>query len=91
MRVVAAYIDLNPVRAGLVTDPKVPLLRICPCLGGKCQVTPGLTSCLKSGNWSEAAAEYRMSLFVTAGSSGRSDKEALDRETILAELKRAGN
>ncbi|MBL9175812.1 MAG: hypothetical protein JNL10_19875, partial [Verrucomicrobiales bacterium] len=27
---------------------------------------------------------------VTAGSSGRSDKVALDRETILAELKRGG-
>ncbi|MBL9175289.1 MAG: hypothetical protein JNL10_17245 [Verrucomicrobiales bacterium] len=47
-------------------------------------------SCLKPGNWSEAAAEYRMSLFVTAGSSGRSDKVALDREAILAELKRGG-
>ncbi|MFO1459020.1 MAG: transposase [Verrucomicrobiota bacterium] len=91
VRVVAAYIDLNPVRAGLVTDPKE--YRFCGyahALAGNAELHRGLTSCLKSGNWSEAAAEYRMSLFVTAGSSGRSDKEALDRETILAELKRGG-
>lgn len=91
VRLVAAYIDLNPVRAGLVTDPKD--YRFCGyahALAGNAGLRRGLMSCLKPGNWSEAAAEYRRSLFVTGGSSGRSDKVALDRETILAELKRGG-
>jgi putative transposase len=91
VRTVAAYIDLNPVRAGLVQDPKD--YRFCGyarALAGNKALRTGLMSCLKPGNWAEAAAEYRMSLFVTAGSSGRSDKVALDRETILAELKRGG-
>ena len=91
VRMVAAYIDLNPVRAGLVQDPKDH--RFCgyaKALAGNEVLRKGLMSCLKPGEWSEAAAEYRMSLFVTAGSSGRSDKVALDRETILAELKRGG-
>ena len=91
VRMVAAYIDLNPVRAGLVQDPKD--YRFCgyaKALAGNEGLRMGLMSCLKPGDWREAAAEYRMSLFVTAGSSGRSDKVALDRETILAELKRGG-
>ena len=91
VRMVAAYIDLNPVRAGLVQDPKD--YRFCgyaKALAGNEVLRKGLMSCLKPGEWSEAAAEYRRSLFVTAESSRRSDKVALDRETILAELKRGG-
>ena len=91
VRMVAAYIDLNPVRAGLVQDPKD--YRFCgyaKALAGNEVLRLGLISCLKSQEWREAAAQYRRSLFVTAGSSGRSDKVALDRETILAELKRGG-
>lgn len=91
VRTVAAYIDLNPVRAGLVQDPKD--YRFCGysrALAGNKALRSGLMSCLTPGVWSEAAAEYRMSLFVTAGSSGRGGQVSLDRETILAELKRGG-
>ncbi|MFO1458397.1 MAG: transposase [Verrucomicrobiota bacterium] len=91
VRLVAAYIDLNPVRAGLVKDPKE--YRFCgytQALAGNPVLRQGLMSCLKSETWSKAAAEYRTSLFVTGGSSGRSDKVAMDRETILAELRRGG-
>ncbi|MFO1459213.1 MAG: transposase [Verrucomicrobiota bacterium] len=91
VRVVAAYIDLNPVRAGLVQDPKD--YRFCgyaQALAGNAVLRKGLIRCLKSGDWSEASAEYRMCLYVTAGSSGRSDKVTLDREMILSELKRGG-
>ncbi|MCW5558700.1 MAG: transposase [Verrucomicrobiae bacterium] len=91
VRTLAAYIDLNPVRAGLVSDPKD--YRFCgytAALSGNKGLQAGLMSCLKPGNWGEAAAEYRRSLFVTAGSSGASDKVALDREKILEELKRGG-
>ncbi|MBX3734960.1 MAG: transposase [Verrucomicrobiae bacterium] len=91
VRMVAAYIDLNPVRAGIVQDPKD--YRFCgyaAALTGNRVLRKGLMSCLKPLAWGEAAAEYRQSLFVTAGSPGRSDKVALDRETILEELRRGG-
>jgi len=91
VRTVAAYIDLNPVRAGLVSDPKD--YRFCgyaAALNGNKVLRAGLMSCLKPGAWTEAAAEYRRSLFVTAGTSGHSEKVALDREAILVELKRGG-
>jgi hypothetical protein len=74
-----------------VPDPKE--YRFCgyaQALAGNGVLRKGLMGCLKAGNWSEAAAEYRRSLPVTAGSSGRSDKVAVDRETILAELRRGG-
>jgi len=91
VRTVAAYIDLNPVRAGLVQDPKD--YRFCgyaAALVGQPVLRKGLMSCLKPGDWKTAAADYRMGLFVTAGVSGRSDKTALDRQTILEELQRGG-
>ena len=92
VRALAVSIDLNPVRAGLVQDPKD--YRFCgyaQAVAGNAVLRKGLMSCLMSGNWSEAAAQYRTSPFMTAGLSGRSDKVALDRETILAELKRGGD
>ena len=53
-------------------------------------IRQGLMSFLKPGDWSKAAAEYRMLLFVTGGSANRSDKAGLDPETIKAELARGG-
>ncbi|TVR49748.1 MAG: transposase [Puniceicoccaceae bacterium] len=64
LETVAAYIDLNAVRAGLVADPKD--YRFCgygeACGGGK-QARRGLTVLLGSPDWRRAAADYRMSLF----------------------------
>lgn len=91
VRTLAAYIDLNPVRAGLVQDPKD--YRFCgyaAALAGHRALRAGMMSFLQPTDWKAAAAEYRMSLFVTAGTSGRSDRVALERDAILAELKRGG-
>lgn len=91
LRVVATYIDLNPVRAGLVSDPKD--YRYCgyaAALAGRREVRAGLMGCLPPGEWRTAAAEYRMWLFVRAGASGRAGRMSLGRERILAELKRGG-
>ena len=75
LRTLAAYIDLNPVRAGLVEDPKD--YRFCgyaAALVGSKAVRQGLMSFLEPKDWAKAAAEYRMLLFVTGGSANRSDK-----------------
>jgi REP element-mobilizing transposase RayT len=88
---VAAYIDLNPVRAGLVQDPKD--YRFCgyaAALGGDKQARSGLMSFQEFEEWKEAAAQYRMRLFVGAGASGRSDKAVVDREKIKEVLAQGG-
>ena len=87
----AAYIDLNPVRAGLVEDPKD--YRFCgyaAALAGATALRRGLMSFLAPKEWAKAAAEYRMLLFVTGGSANRSDKRVLDPAVIRAELARGG-
>ena len=91
LRTVAAYIDLNPVRAGLVEDPKD--YRFCgyaSALVGAKAIRRGLMSFLEPQEWAKAAAEYRKLLFVTGGSANSSDKRTLDPAVIRAELARGG-
>jgi putative transposase len=91
IQTVAAYIDLNPVRAGLVEDPKdYRFSGYAAALAGNGVMRKGLMSCLAAKSWSQASAEYRMSLYVKGGNSGRADKRALDPEAIKAELARGG-
>ena len=88
---VAAYIDLNPVRAGLVTDPKD--YRWCgyaeAAAGGRL-AQRGLLKFLDGKTWKTAGASYRQMLFLRAGISGNSGKAALNRESILAVVARNG-
>jgi hypothetical protein len=62
---VAAYIDLNPVRAGLVADPKD--YRWCgygEAVGeGSRRIREGLTGVFGAGKWPGVLREYRMILF----------------------------
>jgi len=88
---VAAYIDLNPVRAGLVEDPKD--YRFCgyaAAVAGNTLVRNGLMSFQKKSNWSECAAAYRVRLFVGAGAAHQSGKVILDREKIKEVLEQGG-
>ena len=88
---VAAYVDLNPVRAGLVDDPKD--YRWCgyaAAVVGNVLARKGLMSIRPEGSWAEGAAAYRMRLFVGAGGAHQSGKVVLDREKIKAVLKAGG-
>ena len=92
MEAVAAYIDLNPVRAGLVEDPKD--YRFCgyaAALAGVTLARNGLMSFGDRKTWKEWAAWYRMRLFVGAGTVHQAGKHALSHERIDAELKRGGH
>jgi REP element-mobilizing transposase RayT len=87
----AAYIDLNPVRAGLTDDPKD--YRFCgyaAALAGNKLARAGLMSFQKATEWKQGAAEYRKRLFVGAGVSGGSQKAVLDREKIKRVLEAGG-
>ena len=91
MEAVAAYIDLNPVRAGLVEDPKD--YRFCgyaAAATGDALVRKGLMSFQGKENWGECAAAYRMRLFVGSGATRQSGKAMLDREKIKAVIEQGG-
>lgn len=83
---VATYIDLNPVRAGLVNDPAE--YRFCgyaAAVAGDRDLRRGLASFHPAGRWAEVSAAYRERLFVRAGSAGGRGKAVLSR----AEIKQA--
>ena len=64
VRTVAAYIDLNPVRTGLVEDPKD--YRFCgyaEALAGDARLQAGVRAILSLTDTQRALADYRMTLF----------------------------
>jgi len=75
---VAAYIDLNPVRAKLVDDPKD--YRFCgyaEALGeGGAAVRAGLRGIFGSGSWAELLQDYRTILFGKGSQPKRGDPQA---------------
>ena len=91
LEAVAAYIDLNPVRAGLVEDPKD--YRFCgyaSALAGNQMARQGFMSFQAGGNWPACAAAYRIRLFVGGGDTRQSGKVMLDKEKIKAVLASGG-
>jgi len=88
---VAAYIDLNPVRAGLVEDPKD--YRFCgyaSAVAGNALARKGLMSFHAETKWGECAAAYRMRLFVGGGAAHQSGKVVMDKEKIKEVLAQGG-
>lgn len=65
MAAVAAYIDLNPVRAGLVEDPAdyYPLCGYAAALRGKGVERDGLCRAMLNPDWRTAQPEYRAILY----------------------------
>jgi hypothetical protein len=91
LEAVAAYIDLNPVRAGLVEDPKD--YRFCgyaAAVAGNDLARKGLMSFQKEASWGSCAAAYRMRLFVGGGVAHQSGKVILDKEKIKAVIEQGG-
>lgn len=101
----AAYIDLNPVRAGLVEDPKD--YRWCgygEAAGGGRQALEGLRAVIAGGervqegrrDLKEALAKYRLRLFGQGeereGSTaeGRAIRKGFSREAVLAVVQARG-
>ncbi|HOB97826.1 MAG TPA: transposase [Verrucomicrobiota bacterium] len=83
VQAVAAYLDLNPVRAGLVKDPKD--YRWCgyaEAVAGNASARTGLASFHPSSDWAEAARDYQQLLLVTDAGTGESGKPVLERKKI---------
>ena len=80
---VAAYIDLNPVRAGLVEDPKD--YRYCgysEAVAGNIKARGGLCRALAVGTGKAALSEYRKILFLMGATTSRQSQKAMDREAV---------
>ena len=85
---VAAYIDLNPVRAGLVEDPKD--YRFCgyaEAVAGNRKAKQGLSLALL-GHSGSTLRHYRMVLFGIGSHPGREGKETISWEKARAVLEK---
>jgi len=88
LQIIAAYIDLNSVRAGLVTDPKE--YRFCgysEAVAGNKTAQAGISSVVGLDNWGEVHAHYREVLFGTGGAAreGAASIPERDFQRVIAE------
>ena len=101
LSMIAAYIDLNAVRAGIVKDPKD--YRWCgygEAVSGSREMREGIRFILQTfgckGSWAELAAAYRQYLFCIGEESGRTDelgqalKQGIDKAKVAKVLKKGG-
>ena len=90
LRIMAAYIDLNLVRAGMATDPKDG--RFCgyaEAVAGGEPARRGLMAVTGLTDWNEAQSAYRQGLFG-AGTATREDKHAITYEDFQRVLREGG-
>lgn len=91
VRLVAMYIDLNSVRAGICLDPKD--YRFCGygmAVRGDVQAQNDLLRCLPHANWEEAGAAYRQQMMVKGAVSGSAEKAVIDRAAVAKAVARGG-
>ena len=92
LRTVAAYIDLNPVRAGLVKDPKD--YRYCgysEAVTGNSEGQAGLCRVLNLKTAKTALSEYRKILFLMGSTTSRQGQMAMDREAVKKVVEQNGD
>ena len=97
---IAAYVDLNAVRAGLVQDPKD--YRFCgygEAMGGSKRARRGLSRVIgalgRNSHWSDVSTSYRKLLYTRGAArglseSGRPLKPGFSAETVSAVLDAGG-
>lgn len=91
LRTVAAYLDLNPVRAGLVQDPAD--YRWCSyaeAMAGRSEARSALTHVTGSENWESALAAYRIVLFGKGRTARKADQGSIPWEKVEAVLAAGG-
>jgi len=87
----SAYIDLNPVRASLVQDPKdYRWSGYGEAMGGNRQARAGVCLIEHQAKWQQAAAAYRKLLYLKGSAPGRSDKRAIDPKGIRKVIEMGG-
>jgi len=90
LQTVAAYIDLNPVRAGLVSDPmKYRFCGYAEAVAGDPAAQLGLRSIMGGRDWSEAQARYREVIFGT-GAGPRNGAMIITTESFQRVVRERG-
>ncbi|MDA1068870.1 MAG: hypothetical protein O3C43_20485 [Verrucomicrobia bacterium] len=87
----AAYIDLNPVRASLVEDPKD--YRYCgyaEAVAGRSEARAGLRRVLEVKTEKSALSEYRKILFLMGSTISRESQRTMDREAVKRVVEQDG-
>ena len=90
VQTVAAYVDLNAVRAGLVIDPKD--YRFCgyaEAVAGQARARAGLASIYRVTKWSEVRDQYRILLFGI-GAEPREHRAAIPLEEFQRVVREKG-
>jgi hypothetical protein len=88
----SAYLDLNPVRANMVDDPKN--YRYCgyaAAMGGDMRCRRGIMRIMGMDSWDEAAAAYRLYLMKRGHVEVRGKSGRISRELLLQTLEKNGN
>jgi putative transposase len=91
LQTMAAYIDLNAVRAGLTVDPKD--YRFCgyaEAVAGKPVAQFGIRSIVSGHNWAEAHAHYREMIFGT-GAGPREGAASITTDDFQRVMHEGGN
>ena len=94
MKTMAAYIDLNPVRAGLVSDPKD--YRFCgyaEAVAGNIKARGGLSQLIESGpsrGWRWSHSSYRETLFGK-GAAPKAGRSKIDDAAMQKVIKSKGH
>ncbi|MDA0346087.1 MAG: transposase [Verrucomicrobia bacterium] len=91
LRTVAAYIDLNPVRAGIVEDPKD--YRYCAyaeAVTGNEEAKNGLCRVLNIKTAKKMLSEYRKILFLMGSTTSRESQKAMSREKVKQVVEQDG-
>ncbi len=88
LKTMAAYIDLNCVRAGLVTDPKD--YRFCgyaEAVAGNAAARAGICSILGGRDWSDAQEHYREVIFGSGAAprEGKATLRVADFQRVMTE------
>ena len=97
---IAAYIDLNPVRAHIVQDPKdYPYCGYAEAVGGKPEARVGLTLVMQNlnsqGTWEQTGDKYRQMLYIQGQEkgldiNGRPTKSGFTRKEVEDVLQSGG-
>lgn len=91
-KILAAYIDLNPLRAEMVEDPA--RYRFCgygAAMGGDRRCCRGIQRVMGIDNWEEAAAQYRIYVMKRGHVAVAGKKGKVSREQLLEVLGKGGH
>ncbi len=91
LKAVAAYIDLNPVRAGIVEDPKN--YRFCgysEAVAGNTEARSGICRLLYENVSKKALADYRKMLFLMGATTSRESQKRMSPAKVKRVVERGG-